>query len=196
MMSPLILLFSIYLLNINSVLSAQAPNIVFILTDDQDITLGGMSMMPKTSSLLVDKGLSFNNAFVHSPICCISRASYLSGRYVHNHHTINNTVAGNCDGPEWRQNTEPNCYAPYVRDEGYNTFYAGKYLNTYGQNGNEGTAWIPKGWNNWYGLVGNSRYYGESISNNGTTQTYGQQYITDYYTNVLRYDLWPILYYS
>ena len=145
--------------------------------------------MPKTRRHLVEQGLTFNNAFVHSPICCISRASYLSGRYVHNHNTINNTIAGNCDGPAWRNNTEGTCYAPFVRDAGYNTMYAGKYLNTYGLQGNNGgttTAWIPKGWNNWFGLVGNSRYYGESISNNGTKQTYGQNYITDYYTNVLR----------
>merc|ERR1712228_413153 len=45
---------------------------------------------------------------------------------------------------------------------------------------------IPQGWNNWFGLVGNSRYYGETISNNGSSQSYGQVYITDYYTNVLR----------
>ncbi len=184
-MSPLLLLS--LALQIATVISAQPPNIVFVLTDDQDVTLEGFSLMPKTNRLIVEQGLTFNNAFVHSPICCISRASYLSGRYVHNHHTINNSIAGNCDGPQWRDNTESFCYAPYVREQGYNTMYAGKYLNTYGFNGNAGgTAWIPKGWNNWYGLVGNSRYYGESISNNGTTQTYGQQYITDYYTNVLR----------
>eukprot|EP01083_Nonionella_stella_P033613 91997_1 len=176
-------------INVAYVLSSRAPNVVFILTDDQDVTLGGFSMMPKTTKLIVEEGLTFNNAFVHTPICCISRASFLSGRYVHNHNTINNTISGNCGGPKWRQNTEGNCYAPYVRDQGYNTMYAGKYLNSYGLNGNNGgttTAWIPKGWQNWFGLVGNSRYYGYSISNNGKTQSYGQQYITDYYTNVLR----------
>ena len=63
---------------------------------------------------------------------------------------------------------------------------AGKYLNMYGFNGNGGTAYIPQGWSDWYALVGNSRYYGQTISNNGSSQVYGSQYITDYYTNVLR----------
>ena len=57
------------------VIKGQKPNIVFFLTDDQDVTLGGFSMMPKTHQLMVQQGLTFNNAFVHSPICCISRAS-------------------------------------------------------------------------------------------------------------------------
>jgi len=180
-------LSALCLLGIAPARSAQPPNIIFILTDDQDVTLGGFSMMPKTQELLVSQGLTFNNAFVHSPICCISRASYLSGRYVHNHHTINNSISGNCDGPAWRDTTEPSCYAPFVRAQGYNTMYAGKYLNSYGLNGNaNGTAWIPRGWSSWFGLVGNSRYYGESISDNGTTETYGYQYITDYYTDVLK----------
>jgi len=34
--------------------SAAKPNIVYIMTDDQDVELGGMTPMPKTQHLLGD----------------------------------------------------------------------------------------------------------------------------------------------
>jgi N-acetylglucosamine-6-sulfatase len=40
---------------------------------------------------------------------------------------------------------------------GYNTFYHGKYLNQYGMKATGGPAHVPKGWDKWNGLIGNSR---------------------------------------
>ena len=61
------------------------PNIVFILTDDQDVLLGGLQPMPRTRQLLQDRGATLANFFVNTPICCPSRSEYVSGRYFHNH---------------------------------------------------------------------------------------------------------------
>ena len=41
------------------------PNIVFILTDDMQ--KGDLKYMPKTRSVLKDKGMTFQNAFVSAP---------------------------------------------------------------------------------------------------------------------------------
>jgi len=70
------------------------PHIVHVLTDDQDLTLRSMQAMPQLSAL-VNKagGFNFTNAFVATPICCPSRASYLSGQYTHNHRTLQNSPA-------------------------------------------------------------------------------------------------------
>ena len=78
-----------------------APNIVMFLTDDQDLVLNGLEPMPKTREWF-SGGQIFENAFVSTPVCCPSRSSLLTGRYQHNTKVVNNSVAGNCYGEEWR----------------------------------------------------------------------------------------------
>ena len=60
------------------------PNIVLILTDDQDAALGGAEPLEQGRKLLADAGAEFTNAYATTPICCPSRASILTGRYLHN----------------------------------------------------------------------------------------------------------------
>lgn len=67
--------------------------------------------------------------FVASPICCPNRASILTGRYQHNHLTVNNSIAGGCSSTRWQRSRERATFAALLRIAGYKTFYAGKYLN-------------------------------------------------------------------
>ena len=69
---------------------AKQPNIVFFLTDDQDQMLGGSfpptapggaTPMPKTKQLFQTGGSTATNFFIHTPICCPSRAETVTGRY-------------------------------------------------------------------------------------------------------------------
>ena len=60
----------------------RRPNFVFILADDLDLTLGGASSLPKTSRLIASKGADLTNWFVHTPVCCSSRAEILTGKYL------------------------------------------------------------------------------------------------------------------
>ena len=60
------------------------PNILFVLTDDLDFELGGMTPLAKTRGWIKDRGVSFDYSFVTTPICCPSRASTLTGLYQHN----------------------------------------------------------------------------------------------------------------
>ena len=80
----------------------RPPNIILLLTDDQDAIVGGMAHMPKLEKLLQQRGITFQNGFVHTPICCCSRSSIVSGRYLHNGGALNNTVEGNCNGQIWQ----------------------------------------------------------------------------------------------
>ena len=59
------------------------PNIVLFLTDDQDETLGSRNAMPQTKRLLSDFGATASNWYIFTPVCCPSRAQYLTGRMFH-----------------------------------------------------------------------------------------------------------------
>ncbi|XP_071379211.1 N-acetylglucosamine-6-sulfatase-like, partial [Centroberyx affinis] len=133
--------------------SYRKPNIVLILTDDLDIAIGGLSPLNKTKKLIGDAGISFTNAFVASPLCCPSRASILTGKYPHNHHVINNTLEGNCSSKAWQKSQEPHTFPALLQSYGgYQTFFAGKYLNQYGHSEAGGVEHVPPGWNYWVGL--------------------------------------------
>ena len=176
----LVALFSLF-----EITFSKPPNIVFILTDDQDVALFGYNPMPKAKALLADAGMSFTNMFVSSPICCPSRSSILTGKFVHNHLATNNSVSGNCSSSEWQQGPEQEAFPVYLKYSGYNTFFAGKYLNQYGKKKVGGTEHIPPGWDEWNGLVGNSVYYNYSLSVNGKKEEHKDSYKSDYLTDVI-----------
>uniref|UniRef100_A0A665VPT7 N-acetylglucosamine-6-sulfatase n=1 Tax=Echeneis naucrates TaxID=173247 RepID=A0A665VPT7_ECHNA len=166
--------------------SAQRPNIVLILTDDLDIVIGGLSPLNKAKKLIGEEGISFTNAFVASPLCCPSRASILTGKYPHNHHVINNTLEGNCSSKAWQKSEEANAFPALLRAHaGYQTFFAGKYLNQYGHSEAGGVEHVPPGWSHWIGLEKNSKYYNYTLSVNGKAQKHGADYSKDYLTDVL-----------
>uniref|UniRef100_A0A182WAT6 J domain-containing protein n=1 Tax=Anopheles minimus TaxID=112268 RepID=A0A182WAT6_9DIPT len=149
-------------------------NFVMILTDDQDIMLHGVTPMVKTLGHIANEGITFTNAFTTSPICCPSRSSILTGKYAHNHKTTNNSLTGGCYGPYWQKTIEPVALPALLSNAGYDTFFAGKYLNEYFSEA------IPPGWSQWFGLHGNSRYHNFTITENGKQAFYSDEYFTDY----------------
>uniref|UniRef100_A0AAQ5ZFS5 N-acetylglucosamine-6-sulfatase n=1 Tax=Amphiprion ocellaris TaxID=80972 RepID=A0AAQ5ZFS5_AMPOC len=150
------------------------------------IVPAGWNPLSKTKKLIGDAGISFTNAFVASPLCCPSRASILTGKYPHNHHVINNTLEGNCSSTAWQKSEEDHTFPALLRSyAGYQTFFAGKYLNQYGHAEAGGVEHVPPGWSYWVGLEKNSKYYNYTLSVNGKAQKHGAEYSKDYLTDVL-----------
>ncbi|CAG05364.1 unnamed protein product, partial [Tetraodon nigroviridis] len=160
-------------------------NIVLIVTDDQDVLLGGLSPMKKTKALIGDAGATFVNAYTVTPLCCPSRSSILTGQYPHNHEVRNNSLSGNCSSPQWQKGPESQAFPVLLSKLGYQTFFAGKYLNQYGMKEAGGVDYIPPGWDQWHALVGNSQYYNYSLSVNGKEEKHGDNYSADYLTDLI-----------
>jgi N-acetylglucosamine-6-sulfatase len=107
------------------------PNIVVIMTDDQEDT-GSMAYMPKVRALLAERGITFTNSFASLSLCCPSRVSFFTGQAAHNHGIKSNSVA---KGGGWQsfKGKEANTLPVWLKSAGYNTALIGKYLNGYGK---------------------------------------------------------------
>lgn len=67
----------------NGTAGAQ-PNVVFILTDDQDVHLDSLSYMPFVKKHLTDQGTTFKRHYCSTAICCPSRVTLWTGQLAHN----------------------------------------------------------------------------------------------------------------
>lgn len=97
----------------------RKPNVVIILTDDQRTE--SVEDMPEVLRRFGEKGVRFSPAFVTTPLCCPSRASIFSGRYMHNHGVRTNFAGDKLDMRYTIQR--------YLDDAGYRTALFGKFLN-------------------------------------------------------------------
>ncbi|WGL52798.1 sulfatase [Nocardioides sp. BP30] len=126
------------------------PNILLVTADD--LAVGDLAFMPNTRRLLADEGVTFTDGIAPTPLCVPARASLLTGQYAHNH------GARSISGPYGGYRAfDPNAtIATALQEAGYQTMFAGKYLNGYGKDGT-GMA-QPVGWNQWRATVDPSTY--------------------------------------
>lgn len=62
----------------------KRPNIILIITDDQDVHLSSLDYMPITMKQLRDVGTTFKKHYCTIALCCPSRVSLLTGKAAHN----------------------------------------------------------------------------------------------------------------
>jgi N-acetylglucosamine-6-sulfatase len=160
------------------------PNIVVIMTDDQELmTEEGQriglreKIMPQTHELFSRGGTFFNNFVVTTPVCCPSRATFLTGQYGHNNGVLANKPGyGSLINPE---STLP----AWLKEERYRTAHVGKWLHGYGEAVGDVSLPAP-GWDLWVELLSFNQYYGYQLSVDGDLVRYGQEN-RDYVTTVL-----------
>jgi N-acetylglucosamine-6-sulfatase len=147
----------------------QRPNVVVVMSDDQ--TVESMRVMNNVNSRLAQFGATFANSFVGFPLCCPSRATFLTGQYAHNHGTLGN---GPPEGGFEKFNAEHggNTLPGWLQADGYYTVEVGKYLNGYGTAQNQ--TLVPAGWTEWFGAVNPVQgVYDYALNENGTLVPYG-----------------------
>ena len=141
--------------------AAAAPNILFIMTDDQRadaLSLAGNKIL-KTPNMdrIGREGVRFANAFVINALCGPSRASILTGTYSHIH-----GVVSNGDGPGFRNQPGLPDHVPtfveLLQRAGYYTGIVGKWhLRS-----------VPEGFDSWVIFPGQGAYTDPLMIANGT----------------------------
>lgn len=162
----------------------KRPNIVLILTDDQD--LDSVKVMPKLKTLLIDQGVSFANFFVNISLCCPSRTTILRGQYAHNTGVFTNELPDGGFEKAFQLGIEKSTVAVWLENAGYKTMLAGKYLNGYPDTAP--SMYIPPGWSEWYSAVQGNAYaeFGYALNENGKRVLYRNapsDYGTDIYAS-------------
>lgn len=69
---------------LSSLVQAKRPNVVFILTDDQDWHMESMAHMPFLQKYLINEGTLYSNHFCTVALCCPSRVNLWTGKTAHN----------------------------------------------------------------------------------------------------------------
>ena len=155
-------------------LSAHAaePNIIVILVDDLRWDEIGVAGHPYVETPNIDRlaagGAYFRNAFTVAPLCSPSRASFLTGQYIHTHGIYDNL---NRSIQSHRLETFPNALT-----DRYDTAFIGKW-----HMGNDATA--RPGFDHWAAMPGQGAAINPEFDIDGERQVV-EGYVTDILTNM------------
>lgn len=140
------------------------PNVLVIEADD--LRVDDLQWMPNVRHLLVDRGVTFANSFAPYPLCCPSRASFLSGKYTHNTgvYTVHAPYA-------FHAFNDSDTIAVRLQRAGYQTALIGKYLNGYGDlpryhSRQSSVHYVPPGWTTWLGSTDHIYPIGSPLKGN------------------------------
>jgi N-acetylglucosamine-6-sulfatase len=155
-----------------SLLAANKPNLVFILTDDHRydmLSLHDSFPFIQTPNIdrIANEGALFNNAFVTTSVCSPSRASFLTGAYAHRHGVIVNAYKD--------PSPENPIFPALLRKAGYETAFIGKWHM-------EKSVAPREGFDHWVSFSKQGKYFDNDLNINGETVT-STQYITDELTD-------------
>jgi arylsulfatase A-like enzyme len=135
----------------------QAPNIIFLLTDDQRADALGVAgndiIQTPNLDKLANDGVRFLNAYVTTSICCVSRASIFSGQYMRRHGIDN--FSSSFSDESWTET-----YPALLKNGGYKTGFIGKF-------GVGKESEMPKQtFDYWRGFGGQGKYENEDDEGN------------------------------
>ena len=138
-------------------------NVIFVLSDDHRYDF--MSCMPQCPKFLqtpnmdrmAREGAHLVNAFVSTSLCSPSRASILTGQYMHHHRVVDNQ----------RAVPEGTVFFPqYLQQAGYQTALVGKW-----HMGHDNDQPRP-GFDHWVSFQGQGTYFNPTLNINRQHQTF------------------------
>src|SRR5688572_23584869 len=112
-------------------IARDAPNILFIMTDDQrqDALSAYGNTILKTPNVdrIADEGMRFTEAFVTNSLCAPSRASFLTGVYSHAHGIITNGASESVFRNQPGLKDDQTTFVHLLKQAGYHTGLVGKW---------------------------------------------------------------------
>lgn len=123
------------------VAAPRRPSFVIVLADDMSVAQ--LTAMSRVRTALGNAGMTFDRAYVETPVCAPTRATLLTGRLAHNHGVL--STAGT--RPRMMA-VDHDSIASRLAAAGYRTAYFGKYNNGYD------CSYVPAGWQLWRGFCG------------------------------------------
>ena len=140
---------------------AERPTIIVVMFDDLDVTLA--EAMP-TWTDVASRGVTFTRSFVTTPLCCPSRATFLTGQYARTHGVVSNRPPNGGYQRALELGIQ-GCSLPVWLDRaGYDTAMIGRFLNGHAPFTSRAT---PPGWDDWQALHG-GKYTSYRLNDNGT----------------------------
>ncbi|GIJ90836.1 hypothetical protein Asppvi_009799 [Aspergillus pseudoviridinutans] len=159
---------------------AKQPNVLFIMSDDQDLELNSPAFTPYIQKHIRDQGIEFTNHFVTTSLCCPSRVSLWTGRQAHNTNVTDVSPPWGGYSKFVSQGFNEAWLPVWLQEAGYNTYYTGKLMN--GHTTSNYNSPFPKGWNGSDFLLDPYTYsYLNSTyqRNREPPKSYAGQYTTD-----------------
>ncbi len=167
----IIALFSTLIISTQAKLEAESkqPNIVFILIDDLRSDMFEYQGHPFIETPSIDRlareGIEFENAFVTTSLCSPSRASFMTGMYMHHHQVVDNNNL-------MKKRTV--IFPELLQKAGYQTAFIGKWHMG-------GSSDEPRqGFDHWVSFKGQGTYFPahQKLNVNGK-QVLRKKYMTD-----------------
>lgn len=161
-----------------------SPNIVFVLTDDQDGMLNGydpksgVAHMAQLNNRVRKNGMLFTNYYLAYPLCSPSRSAILTGRFPHNTGFTDNSKL---NSSLFHPTQEAATVNTWLAARGYETVLIGKYMNGYHGAKGKWAHYVPPGWTSWYGFQ-TVDFFGTQVNVNGVSTAHP---MTDYQTDII-----------
>jgi N-acetylglucosamine-6-sulfatase len=162
---------------------ATCPNIVAIITDNQDQHMGSLDYMPLLKKHIIDEGTLYKSHYCTIAICCPSRVNLWTGKAAHNTNVTDMVLpsgkysaslmhlkTANKSGgyPKFVEQGLNSDYLPiWLQKAGYSNYYTGKLFNSHSIHNYNSP--IPGGWTGSDFLLDpyTYQYYNASMSRNG-----------------------------
>jgi len=167
-------LFLIVFLNVTHVVADDRPNIIFLMTDDQNVRSLGCYGAPgvKTPNIdaLANDGVTFDRHYDTTAICMACRATVMTGLLEYQH-GVNFGTGTTGDGQMTRGDWEES-YPMLLRNAGYRTAFAGKFGFTI-EDASKGGRYPENDFDMWGGGPGQTSFV---TARNKSMVKYAQKY--------------------